>query len=253
MTPIPVGLQLFTLRNELKDDFDGVIRQVAEIGFKTLEFAGYYGKEAGYIRKLLDDTGLRAVSAHVSLPLLRSELSRQIEQCLEIGASYLVCPSAKIVNLTEESDFQAMIDEFRLIGSECARQGLTFAYHNHAFEFEQIHGEYILDRIYNQVEPHLLHAELDLYWIRKAGLDPLQYLLANKGRCPLVHVKDMADDDEGTFAEVGEGIIDYPAIFAAAAEAGVQHYIVEQDKCERHSPLRSIEISMRNLQAMGVA
>lgn len=253
MPKIPVGLQLYTLREEMKDDFVGTLKKVAALGYTAVEFAGYGGLPANELRKVLDDLGLRGISSHVGLQPLREGLQREIEYCLEIGAKYIVCPWTPIEKLKDEASFQELMAEFRQFGEACRKQGLIFGYHNHAFEFETVDGRHILDRIYDSVDSELLQAELDLYWVKKGGLDPREYLLSYKGRCPLVHVKDMADDADGSFAEVGHGIIDYPSIFAVAEQVGVQCYIVEQDKCLHHPPLESVKMSIEYLKSIGIA
>jgi sugar phosphate isomerase/epimerase len=252
MAKIPVGVQLYTLRNETCQDFLGTLEKVSKLGYRGVEFAGYGNISAKEMKSVLNQLGLEAISSHVGIQLLETELNKQIQYSLEIGAKYIVCPWLPEAQLKNEAEFEALLASFRKFGAEIKRQGLTFAYHNHAFEFEKVNGTYILDRMYESVEADVMKAELDLYWVTKGGLDPKEYLLKYKGRTPLVHVKDMADDAEGSFAEVGHGIIDYPSIFSVAEEAGVQYYIVEQDVCKR-PPLESIEMSIRYLQSIGIA
>ncbi|CAG7648701.1 Inosose dehydratase [Paenibacillus solanacearum] len=253
MANIPVGLQLYTLREETKHDFIGTLRKVAELGYRAVEFAGYGGIPAKEMKQVLGDLGLAAPSSHVGLQLLDNELHQQIEYSLEIGAKYIVCPWLDEKLLQEEESFQRLMEKFARIGEEVKRSGLQFAYHNHAFEFQTAStGRPILDRMYQSVSSDLMKAELDLYWVKKGGYDPKAYLLSYKGRAPLIHVKDMADDAEGTFAEVGHGIIDYKPIFEVAEEAGVEYYIVEQDRCQRPA-LESVQMSIEYLKSIGIA
>lgn len=253
MANIPVGLQLYTLREETKHDFIGTLRKVAELGYRAVEFAGYGGIPAKEMKQVLGDLGLAAPSSHVGLQLLDNELQQQIEYSLMIGAKYIVCPWLDEKLLQEEESFQQLMEKFARIGEEVKRSGLQFAYHNHAFEFQTAStGGPILDRMYQSVSSDLMKAELDLYWVKKGGYDPKAYLLSYKGRAPLIHVKDMADDAEGTFAEVGHGIIDYKPIFEAAEEAGVEYYIVEQDRCQRPA-LESVRMSIEYLKSIGIA
>lgn len=253
MANIPVGLQLYTLREETKNDFLGTLKQVAALGYQVVEFAGYGGIPAPEMKRALDSLGLRTLSSHVGIGQLDAELEQQIAYSLEIGAQYIVCPWLPEEELKDEAKFQALMDKFRSIGEACRKNGLTFAYHNHAFEFARTDdGRYILDKMYDSVDASLMKAELDLYWVKKGGLDPKSYLLNYKGRAPLVHVKDMAGDAEGFFAEVGQGIIDYPSIFAIAEEVGVECYIVEQDVCKR-PPLESVKMSIDYLKSIGIA
>lgn len=205
------------------------------------------------MKKMLDDFGLEAPSSHVPMQLLENELEQQIEYSLEIGAKYIVCPFLDADSkLRGEDNFRNTMASFRQIAAACKENGLQFGYHNHAFEFEKIGDEHILDRMYREIDADLMMAELDLYWVKKAGLDPKQYLMQYKGRTPIIHVKDMTGDGREFFAEVGEGIIDYPAIFDIAPENGVRYYIVEQDQCER-PPLESVKMSIDYLKSIGVA
>lgn len=252
MAKIPVGLQLYTLREETAKDFLGTLKKVAEMGYQVVEFAGYGGIPAAEMKKALDELGLKAVSSHVGLQLLESGLDEQIAYMKEIGATYLVCPWLDEQLLLNKEEYTALMDKFRTFGAKAKEAGLVFCYHNHAFEFEKVDGEYILDRMYRDVDADLMKAELDLYWVTKGGLNPKEYLLSYKGRAPLVHVKDMAGDEEGFFAEVGQGVIDYKAIFEVAEEAGVQYYLVEQDHCKR-PPLESVKMSIDYLKSIGIA
>jgi len=252
LSKIPVGLQLYTLREETKQDFIGTLKKVAALGYQAVEFAGYGGIEAKEMRKVLDDLGLQAISSHVGIDALNGELEQQIAYSQEIGASYIVCPWLPGEKLKEPQAFDAYCATFRTAGEACNAAGLTFAYHNHAFEFEKVDGQYLLDKLYASVSSDLMKAELDLYWVQKGGLNPRDYLLSLKGRAPLVHVKDMTGDESGTFAEVGHGIIDFASIFNVAEEAGVRCYIVEQDQCQR-SPLESVQMSIEHLKSIGIA
>ncbi len=257
MAKIPVGLQLYTLRDETQKDFLGTLKKVADIGYEVVELAGYGDIPAKEMKKALDEYGLKVSSAHIGLPLnepdkLISELDKHIEYNKELGTQYLITPWAPFQQVKSDEEFNALVNAIRQIAEHCKRNGVAYAYHNHAFEFEKKDGEYILDYLYNTIGTDLLKAELDLYWVKKGGLDPKSYLLQYKGRCPLIHVKDMTGDERGFFAEVGQGIIDYPSIFAVAEEVGVEYYIVEQDVCER-PPFESIKMSYDYLKSIGIA
>lgn len=248
---IPVGLQLYTLRDETQKDFIGTLKKVAEMGYQGVEFAGYGDIPAQEMKKVLDELGLKAISSHLSYNQLKEDLQGQINYSLTIGAEYIVCPWLDKELLKDAAAFNEIMETFRQVGEACKSSGLQFAYHNHDFEFEKVDGEYILDRMFNSLDADVFKAELDLYWVTKAGLNAKQYLLSYSGRSPLIHVKDMADDEEKFFAEVGYGTIDYKAIFDIAEEAGVQYYIVEQDRCKR-PPLESVNMSINYLKSIGI-
>ncbi|MDP5275841.1 sugar phosphate isomerase/epimerase family protein [Chengkuizengella axinellae] len=251
---IPVGLQLYTLREETEKDFVDTLQSVADMGYQTVEFAGYGGIEAKEMKKILDDLGLYAPSSHVPIEVLQHQLENQIEYSLEIGSKYIVCPYLDVQTyLRGEQNLKTTLESFKEIAAKCRDNGLQFAYHNHDFEFEKTEeGSYILDRIYKSIDANLLVAELDLFWVKKAGLDPIEYLSSFKNRCPIIHIKDMTKDHRETFAEVGQGIIDYLSIFKMAENIGIEHFIVEQDVCER-PPLESIKMSINYLKSIGVA
>jgi sugar phosphate isomerase/epimerase len=256
MAKIPVGLQLYTLRDVMETDFRGTLRQVAEMGYQFVEFAGNYGgMTAKELKSYLDELGLKAPSAHVGLNFgapdqIEADLAKQIEYAKELGMQYIVLPWAPIGNLATEEELNQFLSIVRKAAEQVTAAGLKFAYHNHDFEFKQINGKYIMDHMLETIGADLLSAELDLGWVHRGGLKPVEYALKYKGRVPLVHVKDFTADNQ--FAEVGNGVVDFASVFAAAEEIGIQYYIVEQDQCSRSS-LESVKISIDNLKRMGIA
>lgn len=252
MANIPVGLQMYTVRDESAKDYTGTLKKVADIGYTAVEFAGYGGLEAKELKKVLDDLGLEAPTSHVSMELLETKLQQQIEFGLEIGLKYIAVPFLNIEEQLKGEGYNRTVESLKHIAAEVKRSGMQLTYHNHDFEFQKMDGAYILDRLFEDVGKENMLAELDLYWVKKAGLDPKSYMEQLKGRCPIIHVKDMTDDERRFFAEVGHGIIDYPSIFDIADEVGVEYYIVEQDRCER-PPFESIQMSMDYLKSIGIA
>ena len=242
---LPIAVQLYTLREELKEDFVGVLEKVSKLGYEGVEFAGYGDMKAGELKKHLDRLGLKAVGSHTALQMLRDNLEAVVEYNLIIENSYIVVPYAEY---SGKEDFLKMAEELNEIAAFLEDKGLNLCYHNHAHEFETFDGEYGLDLIYNNVAPDLLKVELDTYWVKKAGLDPVVYMEKYNGRTPMVHLKDM-EAETGDFAEVGEGIIDIKAIINKAVNIGAEWLIVEQDKCKRPA-IESIEISINNLKEL---
>ncbi|WP_059105967.1 sugar phosphate isomerase/epimerase family protein [Shouchella shacheensis] len=244
MGKLPIGLQLYTLRNETEEDFAGTLQKVKDIGYEGVEFAGFGGYSASELKELLASIGLQAFSSHVPLQTLRDDLEETIRYHKEAGIHYIICP---FLDESERSEYELLAATLDEIGGTCREAGLTFCYHNHDFEFERVDGEYALDLIMNHTMPANVSLELDTYWAERAGVNAPGYSKSYTGRLPLVHIKDLKSKDNPTFAEVGEGILDISVIIAAAEEAGANYLIVEQDLCER-SPLESIEISYKNLQ-----
>ncbi len=251
MTNIPIALQMYTLREQAAEDFVGTIRHVAEIGYAGVEFAGYGGLSAAEMKALLEELELKPAGSHVPLHLLENELDGVIDYSLEIGNPYVVCPFLPPDRWQEEASLRATARSLNRIGAACKDQGLQFCYHNHAFEFQTFDGKYVLDILYEDTDPELVRAEVDTYWVQFAGLDPAELIRRYSERVTLVHLKDM-DPEDRSFAEVGEGTLDWKAIFAASEAAGAEWYIVEQDRCKR-PPLESVRLSLENLRAIGVA
>jgi len=221
-----IGLQLYTLHNMVEADLEGTIRQVAGIGYKELEFAGYFDHEPAAIRALLDELELTAPAAHVSIEVLKADLASVLEAAQVIGHHYIVCPY-----LAEDQRSIAQYQEharfFNEVGAACSEAGLQFAYHNHDFEFVETDGILPYDLLLAETDPQLVQMEMDLYWIAKAEHDVLKYFAEHPGRFPLCHVKDMAED--GSITTVGAGTIDFAPIFAQGSQAGLHHYFVEHD------------------------
>lgn len=221
-----VGLQLYTLRNEMAEDFDGALARVAELGYREMEFAGYYGRSASEVRQALANNGLVSPASHIQLNAIRENLAQEIEFAAELGQRFLVVPSLP-GNERSLDDYRRHAETLNGAGEECRRAGLKMGYHNHSFEFETTDGRIPYDILLEETDPDLVDMELDLYWIVNAGVDPSAYFAAHPGRFSMLHVKDRAAD--GAMVDVGSGAIDFAGIFAHAETAGFRHYFVEHD------------------------
>ncbi|NKB34985.1 MAG: TIM barrel protein [Pseudomonadales bacterium] len=221
-----VGLQLYSLRNEMAQDFEGTLEKLAEIGYKEMQFAGYHGKSPAEVRRILDRLGLSSPAAHVGLGLLREDIDRQIDIAGEIGQQYMVVPSvpADERTLTHYEQHAEALNEY---GQRCKADGLTIGYHNHSFEFEMQGNKIGYDYLTYLTEPELVVFELDLYWAINANVNPITLFDNNPGRFHMVHVKDQ--NAAGEMVDVGRGVIDFAEIFAHSERAGIQHYFVEHD------------------------
>jgi sugar phosphate isomerase/epimerase len=252
MAQIPIALQMYTLRNESARDFIGTLREVAKIGYAGVEFAGTAGLSAAELRRLLDDLNLRVAGSHVGLDALEGDLSAALDFTQAIGSAFVVCPYLPEERRKSADDYRVLAEILNRAGAACKQRELQLCYHNHAFEFQRFDGQYALDLLFSATDPELVKGELDTYWIRKGGADPAAYIRQYAGRCPLIHLKDMAADEKQSFAEVGEGTLDWPAIFQASEAGGARWYIVEQDTCPG-PPLESVRLSLKNLRSMGKA
>jgi sugar phosphate isomerase/epimerase len=238
-----VGLQLYTVRDLVQQDMERTLARVAEIGYKEVEFAGYFGHEPKAIRAMLDKSGLAAPAAHVSEKLLTGDWAKIFADAKVIGHEYVIVPSTEGDQRRTIADYQKLAARFNRAGDAARREGLTFAYHNHEYEFLPIEGKTPYDTLLEDTDPDLVKFELDLFWIRAGGRDPLAFFARWPKRFPLVHVKDMTAD--GRMVDVGAGVIDWKAIFAKRKQAGIRHFFVEHD--EPADPIWSATASYRLL------
>lgn len=247
MKNIPVAIQMYTLRNESEQDFAGTLKKVAELGFDGVEFAGYGGLTAKEVKALLDELGLKAASSHVPLDQLENNLAGVIEDMKILGSKFVVCPFL-MPDRRNEQDYKALISFLNEAGETCQREGITLCYHNHDFELENLSdGRKALEAIFDDTKAENLQAELDIYWLTKAGEQPVEWMNHYKNRTPLIHLKDMTMDEEKFFAELGTGGVDLEAVLNIGEESGVKWWVVEQDM-SRRTPFESIEISINYLK-----
>jgi sugar phosphate isomerase/epimerase len=244
-----VGLQLYTVRDVMKTDFEGTIAKVAATGYKEVEFAGYFDHSPKDVRAILDKNGLAAPSCHVGYDVVEKKWPETIEAARIVGHSYIVCPWIDEKQRAEPSGWKRAAELFNKAGEASKKAGIQFGYHNHSFEFqpaESLGGKLPYDLLLAETDPKLVAMELDLCWISVAGKDPLAYFDKYPGRFPLVHVKDWIKDPNATdaykgatgsavkiggrLADVGQGSIDWKRIFAHSEEAGIKHYFVENDE-----------------------
>jgi sugar phosphate isomerase/epimerase len=266
------GLQLFTLFNVMDDDVQGNLKKVAAIGYKEIESAfskkgGFYGMKPKEFATMTKDLGLSWQSHHVlgapfklppgakmptmpdgkpmELPKvknLRDNCQEIMDEAAEGGFPYLVCASTPIENA---QDIKESIDTLNKVGDAAKKAGINFAYHNHDREFQTVDGKVIYDRFLSETDADKVKMELDLCWVTKAGVDPVELFKKQPGRFHLWHVKDLDKEKKGP-APVGEGVIDFKRIFENAELSGMKHFFVEHDMPA--DPFGSITTSYNNLQ-----
>jgi sugar phosphate isomerase/epimerase len=236
-----VGLQLYTVRDVLARDFDSTLARIAAIGYRDLEFAGYVGRRPEAIIAALARHGLTAPAAHVPLAALRAQWSATVDAAHVIDHDYIVVPWLDEKERRTIADYERIADEFNRLGRAARQADLRFAYHNHDFEFTPIGGRIPYDVLLDRTDPDTVEFEMDLYWITKAGHDPLAYFDRYPGRFPTVHVKDSTGAPAHRITDVGTGTIDFKRIFAQRKQAGIQHAFVEHD--QPADPLASIKTS----------
>lgn len=243
-----LGVQLYTVRALMQSDFEGTLRQVAAIGYRNVEFAGYFNRTPREVRAILNRHHLAAPSSHIPIEKLENGWDRTLADAHVMGHQYLVVAWTPAERRRTIDDWRRIGDLFTQAGRAAKAAGIKFAYHNHDYEFAPMEGQVPFDILLQSSDPTYVKIEMDLYWIRKGGHDPLAYFHAWPGRFPMVHVKDMTAD--GRMADVGAGAIDWHAIFAQRVRAGIRYYFVEHD--EPADPIASITNSYRYLSRLSV-
>lgn len=243
------AIQLYTVRDVLKRDFRDTVAALVEMGYRAVEFAWVYGgMEPAELASFLGALGLRTCGLHAALPELLDPASRTYAYAQALGSPFVTTSLAVDV----ANDWDAAIERLAAAGETAAAQGVMLTYHNHAQEFVKVGDAYALDLLYERTPAARVGAELDVFYAYLSGEDPAAYIRKHAGRVRQIHVKDMARDREEQ-TEVGDGMLDVPGIFSAAAEAGVDRVIVEQERHFRNgSSLDSARRSLENLRSMGL-
>jgi sugar phosphate isomerase/epimerase len=255
-----IGMQLYTVRDEMAKDFDGTLARVAALGFKEVEFAGYFDRTPQQVRAALDRNGLTSPSTHVDLATISDRLPQAIEASRIIGHKFIVLPWLDDAARKDPNIWQRVADTLNRAGVSAQAAGLQMGYHNHHFEFvPTASGQMPLDLLLERCDPKLVVFELDLAWISAAGQDPLAYFAKYPGRFPMVHVKGLRkrpakgaatpiEQVMPDIADVGGDSIDWARIFARSEQAGIVHYYVEHDIPK--SAFDSLKTSISYLQAL---
>jgi sugar phosphate isomerase/epimerase len=248
MPTFPIALQTYTVREDLAADYFGTLTKVAEIGYQAIETgAPPAGITVAEARAHLDRLGLGVVGIHASVDSITGDFAAQLDLVQALGGSYLGVSR----RYETRDEVLAWAEHYNRAGTACRARGVQFVYHNHNWEFTRFDGQYAYDLLIERTDPSLVQFQLDTYWVQRGGEDPAAYLRRLAGRVDLVHIKDMEPGDEQFFAEIGEGVLDWPNIFAAAEAAQARWLIVEQDRWRRPA-LECAAISYANLKKMGV-
>ena len=244
----PIGLELYTVRDLMKTDVPGTLSKVAAIGYKEVEFAGYFDHSPKDLRAMLDKDGLTAPSCHVSYDVLQNHWQEAIDAGHVMGHKYIICPWIDDEQRKSSDGYKRAAELFNKAGEISRKQGIEFAYHNHFWEFlpsPQLNGQLPYDFLLANTEAANVKMELDLCWITVAGKDPLAYFKKYPDRFALVHVKDlsklpkldpsknsqgMIHEVAATFTPIGGGVIQWKKLLPAAQKVGVKHFFVENDE-----------------------
>jgi sugar phosphate isomerase/epimerase len=270
----PIGLQLYTVMEPLNKDFDGTLKQVAAIGFREVEMAGFHDKKPAEVKRSLDDAGLHCESVHI---FGQTSLQETAEYANGVGAKYVITSLlppkaaqstpgkrqdrvAMMKNLTLD-DYKQMAEHFNSMGEEAKKAGLQLGYHNHNIEFKPLAGGTGYDELLRSTDPELVKLELDCGWMSSAGQDPAAYIAKYPNRYRLLHIKDFVRTSSPSYGtwpgerpdptELGRGHVDYKPIFAAAKKAGLEWYYVEQEPPFKDMPvMEAIKVDYEYLHRM---
>jgi sugar phosphate isomerase/epimerase len=272
--PQTLGVQLYTVRQQIETDAAATLKAIADLGYKEVEvLRGTLAKVGPLARGL----GLSPISVHVDSPIITGQwdawkfmrgavpdgygITELIRDAQAQGAKYLVLPYLMAAERGGGAPFYLQLaDRLNIVGEQVKKAGLQLCYHNHGFEFEPLaDGKRPLDVLMGAVKPELVKLELDVFWVSVAGADPVALLQQYSGRVPLLHLKDKAkgtppETQEAkvpptTFTPVGAGAVDFPAVLKAAAAAGVEHYFVEQDHAQG-DPIAALKQSYQYLRTI---
>ncbi len=262
---LPIGLQLYTVRDHIEKDLPGTLAQVAAIGYGEVEVGGsfnYYGRKPAELRAMLNKDGLSPISTHYTEEQLKSDrLPKHIADAKDCGITYLVLASLDDKDRETLDAIKRDAEWFNKLGETIHRAGCQFNYHGHNFDYATVQGGGVIyDELIRRTDPKFVNFELDCFWCVRAGKDPVDYFNRFPGRFPQLHIKDLKrgyppttgeDFRKGAFTEVGQGVIDWKRIFRAAPKGGMKHYYVEQDECDRDS-LESAKMSYTYLHNLTV-
>jgi sugar phosphate isomerase/epimerase len=248
----PLGLQLYTVRDAMEKDMPGTLARVAQLGYKEVEFAGYYGRTPAQVRELLQQHGLTSPSVHTPIDQLRKSWAKTLDDSKAIGHEWVTIPWLADADRPKDADgWKRLAAELAKGAEQAQAAGLKFAYHNHDFEITPKAGDRMpLEILLQETDPARVDFEMDVYWVTKAGADPLDLFARFPGRWRMLHVKDAGPPPDRPMTPVGQGTIDWKRVFAAREQAGVRHLFVEHDSAAdwgQGDAFKSVEASQKYL------
>jgi sugar phosphate isomerase/epimerase len=270
---VPLGLQLYSVRELLPKDYDGTLKEIGSIGFREAESAGYYDHSAAQVKQAMSSAGLHLVSAHYSSDNLHQQLDEILAFNKELGVHYIICSfpgfkdPSRVKNLSSKDrtnafnleDWRWNAEQFNKIGAKVNAAGLQFGYHNHTMEFHKADGVVPYDELMRLTDPARVTMEMDCGWVVVGGVNPIEYLRKYPTRISMLHVKDFKGitaassiENVPTVVELGQGSIDYRPILQQAAKSGVvKHCFVEQEGYNV-PPMEGLKIDADYMHKLGV-
>ena len=273
MTKLPVGIQLYSVRDAMSEDFAGTIKSIAAMGYDQVEFAGLFGHSAEEVKAICAEAGVTPISAHVAPTEVLKDIKGVVKTYAEIGCKYMAIPWMSEEFLPGGEKYPKFLEDIKTISAELKKYSMTLCYHNHDFEFKKVDGKYKLDILYADTDPADLQTEIDTCWANVGGEDPSEYIKKYIGRAPLVHIKDFVGQKSNNMygligggkteesneksaqqfelRPVGYGVQDVASIVAAAEAAGAESIIVEQDQPSMgKTPMECAQLSINYLRSL---
>jgi sugar phosphate isomerase/epimerase len=265
---IPLGIQLWTVKDEAAKDLEGTLRKVYAAGFREIEFAGFYGKQAAEVGALMKGIGFSLVSMHAGAGDIAKNGAQILADAKTLGLRYVVCSSPGVspekdklpweerMKAVDLDDWKWNADLFNKFGKQVSDAGMTFGYHNHSAEFKKFDGKTAFDHLFESTDPKLVKIELDVGWVEVAQQDPVAILNKYKDRVIALHVKDVgkrpADGTEPPSVALGEGVVDWKKVIGTAKANGTKAYFYEQEAPYTRPILDSVKISGDYLKKLTV-
>ncbi|GIV10047.1 MAG: sugar phosphate isomerase [Fimbriimonadales bacterium] len=241
------GLQLYTLRDDLKTDFEGTIRAVAQMGYEYLETTGFMGEHSPMMKRLLQETGMKIAGLGFDLNTLENEPQQVIDACRAWNAHYAVTFWIDESQRQSADDWKRIAERFNRIGESLASGSVPFLYHLHGYEFAQYNGKRAIDILMEHTDPRYFNLEPDTYWVEYGGVEAAQFCTQYADRIRALHLKDYISKPEMHDIEVGEGAIDMRTILKLALQHGWQWLIIEQERYLR-TPVESAARCLQNVK-----
>ncbi|HET7628118.1 MAG TPA: sugar phosphate isomerase/epimerase [Bacillales bacterium] len=246
-----IGLQLFSVWPAAEKDFLGTVKKTADIGYESIQFAGFFGTPAKDVKRLLDAEGVEPAGAHEPIERFQGDsLNDTFAYHETIGNRLLICPALPDEMRTNADAYKRTAETLNKIGERCREAGFVFGYHNHDFEFAELMGTTGFDLLYEETDPALVKMELDCFWASYAGRDPLELLDQYGDRCVSLHIKDIKTvDGRHVSTEVGNGELDIASLVREGKKHGVDWFTVEQEEFD-NDPFDSLAVSAKQLKAI---
>lgn len=245
------GLQLYSVRDAAQANLLETVGKVADMGYQAVQFAGFFDTPAKELKRVLDSKNMHVAGSHTALDALTGDkLKETIAYNHEIGNDLVICPFLDASARSTRDDYKRTAEQFNRIGQTCHDNGLTFAYHNHNFEFDRFAGETGFDLLFGQTDPKLVKMELDCYWATFAGFEPETIISNYANRIVSLHIKDMKQESgEPRSVEIGSGTLDMKQLIQQGMSHSVEWFVVEQEQFDG-DPMESAKINIDRLNKL---